>query len=102
MTDSRSLGMEIQREADLRYHVPKNQCYEGSRGRQSGNVHLHVTEDLFSPPLVRKAGATLCGKRGWYERTAEAGEASLCPLCVKRAGMYGFAYRLATPESEKS
>lgn len=71
-------------EQDLRsvkalYHVPRSQVWNGSRGRQSGAVHLHVTEPFDVGRIHRQPGQSLCGKRGWYERPAE-GE-RLCPRC---------------------
>lgn len=76
--------------AELRYHVPRSQVWEGSRGRQKGHYHIHVTERLLSPPLVRVPGASLCGKRGWYERPPQNGDDyETCPTCLKRAERYG-------------
>lgn len=83
---------------EARYHVPRSQVWEGSRGRQSGNVHLHLTAPLDYGRIHRNAGETLCRKRrGWYERPAEGehlcgrceelrdriaeGELSVCPKC---------------------
>jgi hypothetical protein len=74
--------------SELRYHVPMSQVWEGSRGRQKGHYHIHVTERLFSPPLVRERGQSLCGKSGWYEHT-EPRDAEICPSCLDRAGRYG-------------
>lgn len=64
------------------YHIPRSQVWEGSRGGQKGNVHLHVAGheriSLASqrPPqtvIQRDAGSTLCGKlRGWMERDPKA------------------------------
>jgi len=52
------------------YFVPRSQVWEGSRGRQSGRVHL------FAPDSSR----TLCGrKRGWYERPADTTD----PRCAR-------------------
>ena len=58
-----------------RYHVPRSQVWEGSRGRAAGNVHLHAPAAGVTPTvlvghsgrrLVRKGRAALCGKdRGW-------------------------------------
>ena len=62
------------------YHVPRSQVWEGSRGHQSGCVHLHVCDDeLVIGRIRRTKGQSLCGKRGWWERHAE-GE-RLCPRC---------------------
>lgn len=72
-----------------RYHVPRSQVWAGSRGRQSGNVHLHVTDDVTIGRLARRKGASLCGKRGWYEREPTAGEET-CPRCLDIAHRYGF------------
>jgi hypothetical protein len=75
----------------LLYHVPRSQVWEGSRGRQRGHFHIHVTERLFSPPLVRNAGYSLCGKAGWYETDDLVGRpgVTICPTCLKRAERYG-------------
>lgn len=64
---------------DARYHVPRSQVWEGSRGRQSGLVHLHVTAPFDFGRIHRSTGQALCGRTGWYERPAE-GE-PLCPRC---------------------
>lgn len=64
-----------------RYHVPRNQVWQGSRGRQHGNVHVHVTQDVAIGRIRREAGETLCGKRrGWYERPPYPNEAN-CQRC---------------------
>lgn len=82
-------------ELELRYHVPRSQVWGGSRGGQSGNVHLHVTGELVSGRLRRSAGRALCSSRpAWYERELDAGElerlpAGLCPRCVAAAGRHG-------------
>lgn len=77
--------------ARLLYHVPRSQVWEGSRGRQRGHFHIHVTERLVSPPLVRPAGYSLCGKAGWYETDDLDGRpgVTICPTCLKRAERYG-------------
>ncbi len=64
---------------DARYHVPRSQVWEGSRGRASGCVHLHVTSSVEFGRITREPQQALCGKRGWYERPAE-GE-RICPRC---------------------
>lgn len=64
------------------YHVPRSQVWGGSRGRQSGHVHLHATEALIIGRIRRMAGQALCGKRGWYEREPLDSE-SLCPRCAE-------------------
>lgn len=64
------------------YHVPRSQVWEGSRGRQRGNVHLHVdVDELVIGRIRRVRGQPLCGRRGWYERPPE-GETTLCPRCA--------------------
>jgi hypothetical protein len=87
---------------EIRYHVPKNQCYEGSRGGQRGGVHLHVALHRDGPltldsrtgrlgRITRVGGQSLCGKRGRYERPVED-ESDLrarCAECVRRAERYG-------------
>jgi hypothetical protein len=66
------------------YHVPMSQCYRASKGKQTGNVHLHLGEPLRSKRLARNAGEAVCGLRGWYERPAEPHE-QRCPKCVEMA-----------------
>lgn len=63
------------------YHVPRSQVWEGSRGRQSGHVHLHVRAQFDVGRIHRSAGQALCGRTGWYERPVE--EAELVPLCPR-------------------
>lgn len=73
----------------LRYHVPRSQVWEGSRGRQRGHVHMHVTEQLDVGRLHRRAGQALCGRRGWYERPpTENEDEDLCPRCVELSDRY--------------
>jgi hypothetical protein len=69
---------------ERRYHVPRSQVWAGSRGRQSGNVHLHVTEDVRVGRISRKRGQALCGRSGWYEREAD-GDETLCGRCSEIA-----------------
>jgi hypothetical protein len=87
----------------LRYHVPRSQVWEGSRGKQIGAVHLHAIGDVEltakigrSGRLVRKVGQALCGRRGWYERDVEH-ESDLrveCSECKRRARRYGIPWPL--------
>jgi hypothetical protein len=89
-----------------RYHVPRSQVWEGSRGGQSGNVHLHApaagatlvaTGGQRTTRLTRKRYAALCGRpRGWYERPAGAAE-GVCPRCADYATRYGVTW--PTPAS---
>lgn len=66
------------------YHVPRSQVWGGSRGGQSGNVHLHVREQFDLGRIHRSPGQPLCGRRGWYERELEELEvAAPCPRCAK-------------------
>lgn len=81
-------------ELERRYHVPRSQVWGGSRGGQSGKVHLHVLGDFASGRLIRARGSALCGKNGWYERPPE-GETELCPACVVIAERHG----LVIPEA---
>lgn len=81
--------MKTIREAfDLLYHVPWSQVHPGSRGGQTGLVHLHVKAgDVFVSGRIRRSERqALCGRRGWYERPLEAGEgeslAGVCGRCV--------------------
>ena len=60
-------------ERELLYHVPRSQVWQGSRGRQSGRVHIHVN------------GRALCGVRTpWYPRPPLEGE-QMCSRCEARA-----------------
>jgi hypothetical protein len=70
------------------YHVPRSQVWEGSGGRQTGNVHLHVADDTFTIGRIKRVKhQALCGKRGWYERPLDPGEEKpLCSRCVEIAG----------------
>ena len=73
---------------ELRYHVPRSQVWAGSRGRQSGNTHLHVRAERFDLGRIhRLKGQPLCGKRGWYERPPEYDSEfrDLCPRCQEIA-----------------
>jgi hypothetical protein len=69
---------------DLRYHVPRSQAWEGSRGRQAGRVHMHVKAgEAFEAGRIRRVeGQALCGRRGRYERAPEDGEQP-CPRCAE-------------------
>lgn len=80
---------------EVRYHVPRSQCFSGSRGGQRGNLHLHVTEPLHSGRLHRDTGA-LCGRKAWWDREPEPFELSdgryaqdRCPRCVEMGERYG-------------
>jgi hypothetical protein len=82
---------------ELRYHVPRSQVWEGSRGRQRGAVHLHVGADVqLTARLYRAAGTALCGRRGWYERPADAGELERvelrCSSCSATAERFGIGW----------
>lgn len=81
-----------------RYHTPRSQVWEGSRGRQRGHVHLHVTSRLVSGRLTRHPGGSLCGNAGWYEQAGRrcVGE-TFCPRCVEVADRHG----LTIPEVER-
>lgn len=86
-----------------RYHVPRSQVHEGSRGAAGGNVHLHVPlEPTYGRVLVaihgrateisRKPGRALCGKGvPWYDRPPMEGE-TRCPRCVDFAERYGIEW----------
>ncbi len=76
------------------YHVPRSQVWGGSRGAQMGRVHLHVKpgEAFEGGRIRREDGASLCGRRGWYERDADADDetrAGLCPRCAEIAARPG-------------
>jgi hypothetical protein len=69
---------------DVRYHVPRNQVWEGSRGGQKGKVHLHVREDLRFGRIKRRRGQALCLRNGWYARPLDVLEVqALCPRCAE-------------------
>jgi hypothetical protein len=72
---------------DKRYHVPRSQVWRGSRGRQSGRTHLHVTQDITVGRISRNKGRALCGRAGWYERPAEGQHEvnDICPRCAEIA-----------------
>lgn len=78
-----------------RYHVPRSQVWEGSRGRQSGRVHLHVPAGgRFDHGRIHRAGGdALCGRASWYERAPlgnhELSDDALCPRCVEIASRAG-------------
>lgn len=60
------------------YYVPRSQVWEGSRGLQSGRVHLQVD------------GKAICGRRiGWYERPPLEGEerCQRCEAAAKKRGL---------------
>ena len=65
---------------DRRYHVPRSQVWEGSRGRQAGKVHVHALEAVSIGRIHREPGQALCGRSGWYERLPYPDEPS-CPRC---------------------
>ena len=72
---------------DRRYHVPRSQVWEGSRGRQEGKVHVHVLEDVRIGRIYRKRGQALCGRPAWYERYPIPGEIP-CPRCEEILARY--------------
>lgn len=77
---------------ELRYHVPRSQVWEGSRGAARGNVHIHVLEWFKAGRLTRAAGQALCAKKhGSYERPPEPNE-TLCRECVERAERHEISY----------
>lgn len=84
---------------EARYHVPRSQVWEGSRGRQSGGTHLHVLEPVVFGRIRRQAGQALCGKHGWYERPpefeSELAETGRCGRCVEVAGRHGIDWPVA-------
>lgn len=81
---------------ELRYHVPRSQVWEGSRGRQTGGTHLHVMEPFTSGRLRRQKGRALCGKNGWYERPpefpSEFQPEGRCARCVEIAARHGIVW----------
>jgi hypothetical protein len=100
-TDPAPVGRSTPASFEERYHVPRSQVWEGSGGRQQGNVHLHVLGEMKTfkaasgRTLVRGDGRALCGKRGWYEREPYDGERR-CPRCEDLAVRYGIQW----PEAE--
>lgn len=82
----------------LRYHVPRSQVWEGSRGGHTGIIHLHATESVTLTAKIGKCGTlergggrALCGRRGWYERGIEHPSDLLvrCTHCLRMAKRYG-------------
>lgn len=88
-SDAAPLRLTIREAFDLRYHVPRSQVWAGSRGAQSGNVHLYVKAgEAFQAGRIRRVQhETLCGRRAWYDRAPEGDEGQretdLCPRCVE-------------------
>ena len=81
--------LTIRQAFDLRYHVPRSQVWEGSRGTQRGNVHLYVKGgEAFQAGRIRRVQhQTLCGKTAWYDRALEGDEGQrredFCPRCIE-------------------
>lgn len=76
--------LTIREAFDPRYHVPRSQVWERSRGKQRGHVHLYVRAgEAFEAGRIRRVEReTLCGRVAWYDRPAEDGE-ELCPRCFE-------------------
>lgn len=80
-----------------RYHVPRNQCFAGSRGGTRANVHLYPTEPLRSGRLIREPDQSLCGAVAWWPRDPERivggsdewAPEYRCPKCVEMAERHG-------------
>ena len=74
---------------DLVYHVPRSQVWAGSRGGQTGNVHLHVKQgEAFQAGRIRRVQhQALCARLAWYPREPEGDEGQreedFCPRCVE-------------------
>lgn len=81
--------LTIREAFDLRYHVPRSQVWAGSRGRQVGNVHLHVKRgEAFQADRIRRVQhQALCGRSAWYDREIEGDEGQrkgdFCARCVE-------------------
>jgi hypothetical protein len=81
--------LSIREAFDLRYHVPRSQVWEGSRGRQHGNVHLHVKQgEAFQAGRIHRVQyEALCGRSAWYGRAPEGIEGTreddFCPRCIE-------------------
>lgn len=81
--------LTIREAFELRYHVPRSQVWGGSRGGQSGQVHLHVKRgNAFVAGRIRRSdGQALCGRNGWYERPPTENEdgqrEQFCQRCVE-------------------
>lgn len=97
---------------EVRYHVPRSQVWEGSRGGQRGKIHLHILgppriltadasgEGRYSA-ITRGHGGALCRRVGWYESAPEAGEEdSRCPRCIDLAERYRVQWPSAAATSE--
>jgi hypothetical protein len=90
----------------VRYHVPRNQVFEGSRGRQSGAVHLHLPivpggRRTFlalaerKSTIERKPGEALCKRDAWYDRDpigTELEPSARCVRCVAIATRFGIEW----------
>lgn len=62
------------------YHVPRSQVWPGSRGRQTGRIHLHRDG----------ASKALCGRGAWYPRPPDPDEQKpMCARCLSRAERLG-------------
>jgi hypothetical protein len=70
-----------------RYHVPRSQVWEGSRGRQRGLVHLHVADwEFHSGRIHRRKGEALCSRKNpWWAREPYPDETEMCPRCEEIA-----------------
>ena len=81
-------------EVTVRYHVPRNQCFAGSRGSQRGKLHLHLSEPLRSGRLHRESGQVLCGRSAWWDRDPEPDEVDWdrCPRCEDLAKRHGITW----------
>ena len=85
-----------------RYFVPWSQVHPGSRGGQTGNVHLiwRGRQPVTLPGLrtPRGRGDALCSpsRRAWYQREPYPGENDndRCPRCTQLAEKH----RLDWPE----
>jgi len=85
----------------VRYHVPRSQVWGGSRGGQTGAIHLHAPETVTltakqgrGGTLKVGSGGALCQRIGWYERPVEH-ESDLrvrCAECDRRAQRYGIQW----------
>ena len=80
-----------------RYHVPRGQCFAGSRGGTKANVHLYPAKSLHSGRLHREPHQPLCGRTAWWPREPERINGGRdewdpiyrCPRCVDLAERHG-------------
>lgn len=93
------IGADVR--VEERYHVPGSQVWQGSRGAQRGNIHLHVLEDVKLGRMTRTRGQCLCPKKGGsYERPVDGDDRTRtfrCPKCETVAERFGIPWPSENP-----